>query len=169
MHHSSRVKLRSGARTAGSAARPLFQSCLALAAAVPPQRRADFAIVVDASRDAHASSNPGGGAGYVAACGGPGLDEPFLHSPRIAVALPSLVYSCDRCARILPRLEQVAGETTVTDSSMNEPILVEQQTGEVQVKTERRELIWHMLFSFGMIAGVVAAATMIAHWMRTIS
>ena len=56
----------------------------------------------------------------------------------------------------------------MTDSSMNEPILVEQQTGEVQVKTERRELIWHMLFSFGMIAGVVAAATMIAHWMHTI-
>ena len=51
---------------------------------------------------------------------------------------------------------------------MNEPILVEQQTGEVQVKTERRELIWNMLFSFGMIAGVVAAATMIAHWLHTI-
>jgi hypothetical protein len=51
---------------------------------------------------------------------------------------------------------------------MNEPILVEQQTREVQVKTERRELVWHILFSFGMIAGVVAAATMIADWMRAI-
>ncbi len=51
---------------------------------------------------------------------------------------------------------------------MNEPILVEQQTGEMQVKAERRELIWHMLFSFGMIAGVVAAATVIADWTRAI-
>ncbi len=51
---------------------------------------------------------------------------------------------------------------------MNEPILVSQQTAEAQVKTERRELVWHILFSFGMIAGVVAAATMIADWMRAI-
>jgi len=49
---------------------------------------------------------------------------------------------------------------------MNEHILVEQQTGEVQVKAERRELVWHILFSFGMIVGVVATATMIADWMR---
>jgi hypothetical protein len=49
---------------------------------------------------------------------------------------------------------------------MNQPILVEQQAGEVQVKVERRELVWHILFSFGMIAGVVAAATTIADWMR---
>lgn len=51
---------------------------------------------------------------------------------------------------------------------MNEPILVEQQTGEVQVKAERRVLVWHIFFSFGMIAGVVAAATMIADWIRAI-
>ena len=56
----------------------------------------------------------------------------------------------------------------MTDSSINEPILVEQQTGEVQVKDERRVLVWHILFSFGMIAGVVAAATVIADWMRAI-
>ncbi|HUA20157.1 MAG TPA: hypothetical protein VMB25_15520 [Bryobacteraceae bacterium] len=49
---------------------------------------------------------------------------------------------------------------------MNEPIVVQQQTGEAQVKAERRHLVWRILSSFGMIAGVVAAATMIAHWMR---
>ncbi len=51
---------------------------------------------------------------------------------------------------------------------MNEAILVKQQTGEVQVQAERRQLVWRILSSFGMIAGVVAAATMIAHWMRVI-
>ncbi len=51
---------------------------------------------------------------------------------------------------------------------MNEHILAHQQTGEIQVKAERRQLVWHILFSFGMIAGVVAAATMIAHWVHAI-
>jgi hypothetical protein len=51
---------------------------------------------------------------------------------------------------------------------MNEPILVEQQTGEVQVQAERRQLVWHILSAFGLIAVVVAAATIIGHWMRTI-
>jgi len=51
---------------------------------------------------------------------------------------------------------------------MNEPILVEQQTGEMQVKAERRQFVWHIPFSFGMIARVVAAATVIADWMRAI-
>ena len=59
-------------------------------------------------------------------------------------------------------------DKTVTDASMNAPILVDQQTGEIQVKAERRQLVWHILFSFGMIAGVVAAATGIADWMRAI-
>ena len=51
---------------------------------------------------------------------------------------------------------------------MNETILTEQQTGEVQVKAERRRLVWHILFSFAAIVGVVATATMIAHLVRTI-
>jgi len=109
MHHSNRVKLRSGSRTVGSPARRPLQSCVALAAAAPPRQRSDFAMVVDGSRGADASGSPGGYAGYLAACGGPGLDEPFPHSQRIAVALSSLVYSCHRCARIFPGPEQVAG------------------------------------------------------------
>jgi hypothetical protein len=52
---------------------------------------------------------------------------------------------------------------------MNEAILVEQQACEVRAKAERRELVWHILFALGMIAGVVAAATMIADWMRASS
>ena len=56
----------------------------------------------------------------------------------------------------------------MTDSSMNEPILIEQQNGEVRAKAERRQLVWRIVFSFGMIAGVVAAATLIADWMRAI-
>jgi len=42
---------------------------------------------------------------------------------------------------------------------MNEAILAKQQTVEVQVEAERRQLVWHILLSFGAIAGVVAAAT----------
>jgi hypothetical protein len=56
----------------------------------------------------------------------------------------------------------------MTDSSMDKPILVEQQTGEVQVKAERRQIFWRFLFSFGLIASVVAVATMIARWIRPI-
>jgi hypothetical protein len=96
------------------------------------------------------------------------VDKQFLRRQRIALALASLVHSCDLYARILPGLEQLAGETTVKDSSMNESTSVEQKNGEVEVKVERRQLVWHILFSVGMIALVVAAATMIAHWMRTI-
>ena len=51
---------------------------------------------------------------------------------------------------------------------MNEPTLLEQPTGEVPLKTERHALLWHILFTFGMIAGVVGAATMIAHWVQAI-
>ena len=51
---------------------------------------------------------------------------------------------------------------------MNEPILVDQQTRDLDVKRERRVLVWHVLFSFGMIAAVVGAATMLADWVRSI-
>ena len=44
--------------------------------------------------------------------------------------------------------------------------LVELQTGEVQMKIERRELLWHFLIAFGVIAGAVTVATMLAHWTR---
>ena len=53
-------------------------------------------------------------------------------------------------------------------SSVNKPTLVEQQTGEVQRQGERRQLVWDFLVSFGVIAGVVATATLVAHWVRTI-
>jgi len=35
-----------------------------------------------------------------------------------------------------------------------------------EMKTEQLQLIWRFLFSFGMIAGTVAVATLVAHWMR---
>jgi hypothetical protein len=56
----------------------------------------------------------------------------------------------------------------MTDSSISKPILVGQETGQVQMKVERRQLVWRLLFSFGAIAGVVMVATVIAHWMRPI-
>ena len=56
----------------------------------------------------------------------------------------------------------------MTNSSKGKPILVDQETGEVQMQIERRRLVWRFLFSFGSIAGVVTVATMIAHWMRPI-
>jgi hypothetical protein len=54
------------------------------------------------------------------------------------------------------------------DSPMNEPVLEDQPTGEAQVKAVQRRLLWHILLTFGMIAGVVAAATLIAHWVQPI-
>jgi len=53
------------------------------------------------------------------------------------------------------------------DSSVSKPISpAEQQTGEIQIKAEPRQLVWRFLLSFGVIAGTVAVATMIAHWGR---
>ena len=52
---------------------------------------------------------------------------------------------------------------------MSKPILhVEQQAGVLQMKAERRQLVWRFLFSFGMIVSTVAVATMIAGWMPSI-
>jgi hypothetical protein len=34
------------------------------------------------------------------------------------------------------------------------------------IVTERRQLIWRFVLSFGVIAGTVAVATMVARWMR---
>ena len=34
------------------------------------------------------------------------------------------------------------------------------------MKAEQRQLVWRFLFSFGLIAGTVAVATMIARWVR---
>jgi hypothetical protein len=34
------------------------------------------------------------------------------------------------------------------------------------LKAEQRQLVWRFVLSFGVIAGTVAAATMVAHWMR---
>jgi hypothetical protein len=55
----------------------------------------------------------------------------------------------------------------MADSSVSKPILqAEQQTDEVEMKAERRQLGWRFLLSFGVIASTITAATMIAHWMR---
>ena len=44
----------------------------------------------------------------------------------------------------------------MTDNSLSKPTM----------KAEQRQLVWRFLFSFGLIAGTVALATMIARWMR---
>jgi hypothetical protein len=45
----------------------------------------------------------------------------------------------------------------MTDTSVVEPILI---------KTERRQLLWRFVLSFGVIAGTVTVATWMARWMR---
>ena len=55
----------------------------------------------------------------------------------------------------------------MADSRVSKSIVqAEQQTGEVQMKTERRQLVRRFLLSFGVIAGTVVVATMIAQWTR---
>ena len=50
---------------------------------------------------------------------------------------------------------------------LSRPIVqTKQQTSEDQMKAERRQLVWRFLFSFAVIAGTVAVATMVAHWVR---
>ena len=43
------------------------------------------------------------------------------------------------------------------------PIFRAEQTGVVQIKAARRQLVWRFLFSFAVIGGTVALATLIAH------
>jgi hypothetical protein len=45
----------------------------------------------------------------------------------------------------------------MTDTSVSEPIVI---------KSERRQLVWRFVLSFGVIAGTVAVATMVARSMR---
>jgi len=42
----------------------------------------------------------------------------------------------------------------MADTSVSNPI----------VKAERRQLVWRFVLSFGVIAGTVAVATMVARW-----
>jgi hypothetical protein len=44
----------------------------------------------------------------------------------------------------------------MTDTSESNPI----------IKAEQRQLVWRFLLSFGVIAGTVTVATMVARWMR---
>jgi hypothetical protein len=44
----------------------------------------------------------------------------------------------------------------MTDTSVSKRIVI---------KAERRQLVWHFVLSFGVIAGTVAVATMAARWM----
>lgn len=53
--------------------------------------------------------------------------------------------------------------------SVTKPTAPSNESRQVQAKAEQRRLVWLYLFSFGMIAGVVAVATVVAHWMRPIS
>jgi Na+/glutamate symporter len=63
--------------------------------------------------------------------------------------------------------ETLTSNNNMADSSVSKPILqAEQQTDEVEMKAERRQLVWRFLLSFGVIASTITAATMIAHWMR---
>ncbi len=45
----------------------------------------------------------------------------------------------------------------MTDTSVSTPVVV---------KAERRQLVWRFVLSFGVIAGTVAVATMVARWIR---
>ena len=45
----------------------------------------------------------------------------------------------------------------MTDISLSTPALI---------KAERRQLIWRFFLSFGVIAGTVTVATLLARWMR---
>lgn len=58
-------------------------------------------------------------------------------------------------------------QQTMADSSRKPILPADQQPGKVQAKAERRQLRWRYLFSIGLIVSTVAAATMIAHWMRS--
>jgi hypothetical protein len=44
----------------------------------------------------------------------------------------------------------------MTDASVSKPV----------IKAERRQLVWRFILSFGVIAGTVAAATIVARWMH---
>jgi hypothetical protein len=60
------------------------------------------------------------------------------------------------------------GTITMTNSA-DKSIARAEETGQAQVQAEQRQLVWRYLFSFGLIAGIVAVATMVAHWMRPLS
>ncbi len=38
--------------------------------------------------------------------------------------------------------------------------------GQGQMRTERRQLLWRFVLAFGVITSTVAAATILARWMR---
>jgi hypothetical protein len=53
----------------------------------------------------------------------------------------------------------------MADSSVIKPV----SQVEHSAKVELGKLVWRFLWSLGLIAGIVAVATMIAHWMRPIA
>jgi lipopolysaccharide export LptBFGC system permease protein LptF len=68
--------------------------------------------------------------------------------------------------RGLAQAKQNVEQQTMAHSSLTRPVLQDEQTGQRQRKTERRQLLWRFLLALVLIACTVAAATMIASWMR---
>jgi hypothetical protein len=92
-------------------AQSLLQSSAPLFSALPECNHAVFAIIVDVGRVADAYRRPDRGAWRLAARCGPRVDKPVLHSQWVAIALASLVSSCDRCAHVRSQPAQVAGDS----------------------------------------------------------
>ena len=49
---------------------------------------------------------------------------------------------------------------------VDSPVIKSVSQVEHSAKVEQGKLVWRFLWSFGLIAGIVAVATMIAHWIR---
>jgi hypothetical protein len=113
--------------------------------------------ITNVSRVAGADGSPGWSAGLLAVWCGPWVDQPFLHCEWAVIALAVLVRSCDRYAHVRALLKQVAGDSELQS---------QKEYSVSEMKAEQWQLVWRFLFSFGVIAGTVAAATLVARWMR---
>jgi len=54
----------------------------------------------------------------------------------------------------------------MSTNSVNEPPVRVEETRQIKAKAEHGQLLWRFVLAFGLIVGVVAIATMVAHWMR---
>lgn len=53
----------------------------------------------------------------------------------------------------------------MSTDSVNKPAGRAEETRQIQLKAEQGKLFWRFVWAFGLIGGVVAAATVAAHWM----
>ena len=53
----------------------------------------------------------------------------------------------------------------MSTDSVNEPS-VRAGNGQILAKALQGQLLWRFVLAFGLIVGVVALATMVAHWIR---